>query len=123
MPRFVILQHSTPAHYPRPSHFDLLLEEAESCRTWALSHAPTAGKPIAAEQLAPHRLIYLDFEGPLEGDRGEVMRWESGQFEWLLNSALAVELKILGTRLRGSLVLTRGTTASDQWQCLFQPLP
>ena len=35
MPRYVILQHDTPPGYPRPLHWDLMLEQGRTLRTWA----------------------------------------------------------------------------------------
>ena len=71
--RFVILQHDHPF-----LHWDLLLEEANSVRCWRLLREPCCGEPIAAEPLPAHRLLYLDYEGPLTGNRGTVRRVVAG---------------------------------------------
>lgn len=96
MPRFAILTHDHPS-----LHWDFLLEQGESCRTWRLLKAPDSSGDISAEALADHRLMYLDFEGPVSGDRGMVTRWDAGTFEWLANGDELVEVRLTGRRLNG----------------------
>ena len=74
--RFVILEHDHPF-----LHWDLLLEERDSARSWRLLRKPCLGEPIAAEPLPDHRLMYLDYEGVVSGDRGSVKRFLSGTYE------------------------------------------
>lgn len=74
--RFVILEHDYPF-----LHWDLLLEEECSARTWRLLRKPCLGEPIAAEPLPDHRLMYLDYEGVVSGDRGSVKRIIAGTYE------------------------------------------
>jgi hypothetical protein len=70
--RFVILKHDHPF-----LHWDLLLEEAASARTWRLLRRPCLNEPIAAEPLAAHRLMY---EGPVSNGRGSVQRVLAGMY-------------------------------------------
>jgi hypothetical protein len=81
MPRYVILHHRCPAGYERPTHWDLMLECEGVLLTWALPERPAQGKTIDAEKLAEHRLDYLEYEGPISAGRGEVSRWDWGQYE------------------------------------------
>ena len=74
--RFVILEHDHPF-----LHWDLLLEEECSARTWRLLRKPCLGEPIVAEPLPDHRLIYLNYEGVVSGDRGSVQRIIAGTYE------------------------------------------
>ena len=74
--RFVILEHNHP--FP---HWDLLLEEECAARTWRLLRKPCLGEPIAAELLPDHRLMYLDYEGVVSGDRGSVKRFLAGTYD------------------------------------------
>jgi len=69
MPRFVVLQHDWPQ-----LHWDLMLENGANLRTWRLSEVPHSGHPIPLVRLPPHRSIYLDYEGPVSGNRGSVKR-------------------------------------------------
>jgi len=74
--RFVILEHDHPF-----LHWDLLLEEECSARTWRLLRKPCLGEPIAAEPLPDHRLMYLDYEGVVSGHRGSVKRFLAGTYQ------------------------------------------
>ena len=74
--RLVILEHDHPF-----LHWDLLLEEECSARTWRLLRKPCLGEPIAAEPLPDHRLMYLDYEGVVSGDRGSVKRFLAGTYQ------------------------------------------
>lgn len=78
MPRFAILTHDHPT-----LHWDFLLEQGDSCRTWRLLSSPDSPGDIPAEEIAEHRLMYLDYEGPVSGNRGTVTQWDAGTFEWL----------------------------------------
>ena len=102
MPRFAILTHDHPS-----LHWDLLLENGASCRTWRLLKAPDTPGSISAEAIADHRLMYLDYEGPVSGDRGTVTQWDAGTFEWLANGDDLVEVRLVGRKLTGLVRLTR----------------
>src|SRR5947207_3846041 len=87
MPRFVILRHETPPGFARPAHWDFMLECDGVLRTWALAEVPSPGCEIAAEELADHRLAYLEYEGEMSGGRGTVSRWDEGRYEILGGAA------------------------------------
>lgn len=91
MPRFAILCHDHPF-----LHWDFLLEQGESCRTWRLFDPPDSPGDIPAEAIADHRLMYLDYEGPVSGHRGTVTRWDAGTFEWIVNGGEVVEVRLAG---------------------------
>src|SRR5687768_12657133 len=102
MPRFVILLHDWPA-----PHWDFLAESGGALRAWRLLAEPDAGSDIPAEPNFPHRIVYLDYEGPLSGDRGSVSRWDTGTCCWLADDSDRVELALSGTKLTGHAVLHR----------------
>lgn len=105
MPRFVILRHETPADAERPSHFDLMFEAGGELRTWAVDRLPTAeGPPAIATPLPPHRLAYLQYEGPVSGNRGTVRRVTSGSYRLLQESEGRLELRVESPGLIGTLV-------------------
>ena len=88
MPRFVLLRHDCPPDYERPSHWDLMLESDGVLRTWRLAALPqTPPDSMEAEELADHRLAYLEYEGPVGGERGTVSRVDAGTFETLAEGA------------------------------------
>jgi hypothetical protein len=83
-----------------------MLEDGGSLLTWSLAELPTPGGPaVAATRLANHRLAYLDYEGPVSGERGEVKRFDAGDFSWVerKNGALVVEM--VSEMLRGQILL------------------
>ncbi len=96
MPRFVILEHDHPR-----LHWDLMLEADDRLRTWRLADAPAGEEPIAAEAIGDHRLVYLDYEGPVSGGRGSVRRWEAGTYELEEETADGLTLRMAGARKTG----------------------
>jgi hypothetical protein len=110
MPRFAILTHDFPF-----LHWDLLLENGNACRTWRLLAPPDSAKEIPAELLADHRLIYLDYEGPVPGERGTVSCWDRGAFEWQHHSSVFCEVVLTGTRWNG---IVRMVLGERSWTCV-----
>ena len=87
MPQFVILHHETAKALPRPTHWDLMLEQRTGLMTWALDEFPGNGKTITGKRLPEHRREYLEFEGTLSGDRGQVRRCAWGDYETISKGA------------------------------------
>lgn len=89
MPRFVILLHECSPGDEGGNHWDLMLEPPSrsggtvKLATWALFSEPQPGAPISAQRLPDHRELYLDYEGPISGNRGRVARVIWGQVEWI----------------------------------------
>src|SRR5579871_6790018 len=114
MPRFVLLEHDHPF-----LHWDLMLEAGGALRTWRLTVPPRPGGEMGAEAIGDHRLAYLDYEGPVSGNRGQVKRWDGGTFEWLEQDTARITVRLAGQRLLGVLLLEataagwRGTFAAD----------
>ena len=106
MPRFVVLEHNHPF-----LHWDFMLEADGVLRTWRLLAPPDDAGPIAAEALPDHRVAYLDYEGPVSGDRGEVQRWDAGEYEWDNETADECNVTLAGRRLVGRACLRRVGTA------------
>jgi hypothetical protein len=98
--RFVILEHDHP-HL----HWDLMLECGAALRTWRLGSPPGRGGPVDAVALSDHRLAYLDYEGPVSGNRGRVVRWDGGTFAWQSDDGGRLVVRLNGSRLRGVLVV------------------
>lgn len=99
--RFVVLLHQPGPQSERTDrpHFDWMFESDGALRTWAtppidLRNGPdsietesVAAESVAAEsveigcQLLPdHRLVYLDYEGPISRGRGTVTRQAAGGY-------------------------------------------
>ena len=121
MPRFVVLRHDCPPDYPRPLHWDFMLEAAGALATWALLQEPAAEVEIAAEALADHRLAYLDFEGPVSGGRGTVARWDQGDYRLVSRGEDQWIVELRGERLLGRATLDRTAIATSEWIWRFVP--
>ena len=135
MPRFVLLYHDCPPGYERRSHWDLMLESGDTLRTWALERLPRAwqlaheetrvrqshcppmadGNEVNAEALANHRRAYLEYEGEVSRNRGEVIRVAAGTYEVLRESAAQLDLALQGDRIHGSLRLVREEANARKW--------
>ena len=96
MLRYVILEHDGPE-----KHWDFMLETGPVLLTWKLAAAPPASVSIPAEKSFDHRLMYLDYEGPISGDRGSVSRWDGGTFETLIEQENRRVIRLQGERLQG----------------------
>ena len=116
MPRFVVLLHETPPGYPRPTHYDLMLEQGTVLATWALAKLPVAGgESVDAERLPDHRLDYLDYEGEVSGGRGRVVRVDRGTYELLPSDSGESCYRLTG-ELRGVLRVQPPTPGGDVWR-------
>ena len=63
------------------------------------------GADMPAEAIGDHRLAYLDYEGPLSGNRGSVTCWDRGYYEREGDSGERLVLKLAGARLMGVVIL------------------
>src|SRR5262249_47976838 len=100
MPRFTILHHDFPHR-----HWDFLLEAGDYLRSWRLEGEPHLGTVIRADDIADHRLKYLDYEGPVSGGRGQVDRWDSGLYTQIRSDHSRVIVALEGVRCRGQVTL------------------
>ena len=111
MPRFVILEHDHPV-----PHLDIMIERDGKLHTWRGPIELQSGAPFSAEALGDHRLDYLDYEGPVSGGRGSVVRRDAGAFEWVIDAPDRVIVALAGRRYRGRLELQR---AAANWRGLW----
>lgn len=97
---FVILHHVTRDG----EHWDLMIQRGETLRTWRLrvGGVPTVDQPVPVQRIGDHRLAYLDYEGPVSGDRGHVRRVDRGRATWRDEERAAAEDAMV--QLRGRVV-------------------
>jgi len=117
MPRFVVLEHDGPGG----RHWDFMLEAPAALATWALRAAPDSPGSVTAEGLADHRLAYLDYEGPVSGERGSVTRWDHGDYVDEHETEGCRVVRLAGQRLKGTATLTQSPEDANRWQFSFVP--
>jgi hypothetical protein len=86
--QFVVLYHQFAPGSERESHWDLLLEQpyagCNELLTFEVSAPPQDwGTQTSAKRLHDHRSIYLNYEGPISGNRGFVRRILKGDAQWV----------------------------------------
>lgn len=120
MPQFVLLEHDHPE-----LHWDFMLERDDVLLTWRLDCIPNDAAEIAAVSLPDHRAAYLDYEGPVSGDRGSVSRIDRGYYERLEFEDAKVRVRLQGDRLNGTAQLLKipadGSLGSSAWRMIWQP--
>jgi hypothetical protein len=80
---------------------------------------PEASMVVPAEPLGDHRVHYLDYEGPVSGNRGTVKRWDSGTYDLLSDDADRLCFRLCGQSIRGEACLRRNSDAC--WEFVVQP--
>jgi hypothetical protein len=94
VPRFVLLEHDWPTH-----HFDLMLEAGDVLRTWRLQDRPKPNQTVNAERIGDHRLVYLEYEGPVSGSRGSVVRVDAGEYDVVEETRSRLIVKLHGQQM------------------------
>jgi hypothetical protein len=135
MPHFVLLFHVCPNNFERPSHWDLMLEAGDRLRTWALAELPRAWhvarahtaalqpncpplatrNEVSALELNRHRRAYLDYEGPVSGNRGRVVRIDGGTYSVMRESSRLCAVKLAGSVVQGTIELQQVTPGAHEW--------
>ena len=114
--RWVLLEHKGAPEDPLGLHYDLLLEDEGSCRTWRLSQIPTLNSQyVEAIPVAPHNLSWLKKkEGEVSGGRGTAKRLLAGVYVGDLPKMTADTLRVFlkNEALEGCLEITGN-------RCLF----
>jgi hypothetical protein len=108
MPRFVILTHDHPF-----LHWDLMLEKEAALRTWRLLNTPGGPGGIEAEPLPEHRLAYLDYEGPVSGNRGTVVAFDRGEYAIIDETGDSITVSLRGEKLQGQASISRRPGGAD----------
>lgn len=90
---YAILTHDHPFF-----HWDLLLDAGEVAWTWRLLDEPSGESHPRAERIADHRRLYLDYEGPVSGNRGSVTRWDWGTYSIVDQTDDLITVQLRGTQ-------------------------
>ena len=96
--RYTVLRHEDIAE----PHWDLLLEIAgqELLVTWQIRIPPEewhrAEAVLQAVRIGDHRRVYLDYEGPISGDRGFVRLAARGNWNLLSQTVDSWRVQLSG---------------------------
>lgn len=122
MTRWVLLQHTLP---DRSVHLDWMIERppgGDRCTLLSfrlrIGTDPLAAQRFVAERIGDHRREYLDYEGPVSGGLGEVLRIASGTCRIESGpdpSLLSLQFPALSRRLLGREVQPRKAEVGGEW--------
>jgi len=96
-----------------------MLEADTGLLTWSLPLPPCYGHLLPAKILPDHRKEYLEYEGPVSGDRGSVARWDEGTFELLERDEAVLKATLHGGKLAGTLCMERSEEGAEIWRWLL----
>ena len=113
--QFVLIRHVLSDH----THWDLMFDIGPALATWQLQEDPAglAGDPkrqtvIRAQRIGDHRRAYLDYEGPVSGNRGYVVRVDAGRYEATERRTCVWQVRMDGQLLRGEFQLMKNPDES-----------
>jgi len=100
-------------------HWDLLLEVGEVLATWQFPRNPcsdTSSEAIRVRRIQDHRKAYLDYQGPISGNRGQVSRIDRGTYVLMEQKSDQWTICLNGKQLRGTYQLSAGRKPEDYWE-------
>lgn len=115
MARFVVQHHCLA----ESEHWDLMLEQGPGLATWQVPVPPEQWSAVAVpcRRLADHRRVYLDYRGPVSGDRGRVVPVAGGEYAVVEQQADRWRCELKSELLSGRLELSRD---GQQWVLVFE---
>ena len=88
-------------------------------RCWALPFPVDSKQTMIVEALPDHRLEYLDYQGPVSKNRGNVFRWDHGWYTSESQTKSKLIVRLSGEKILGYVTLTRIADKSQRWRFLF----
>ncbi|MFQ5502794.1 MAG: DNA polymerase ligase N-terminal domain-containing protein [Phycisphaerae bacterium] len=112
--RFVVLHHVEATG----DHYDLMIEMGNQLATWKLHDPPEhiESEPYGVDRLPDHRPLYLDYEGPISGDRGHVTRHDSGVCVVHKHTDTRWAVTFCGQHLKGDYILECLDQSGARWR-------
>ena len=119
--RFVVLFHTQD----RGDHFDLMIDGGDGLTTWKMAEPPenALSRELQCRRIADHRRAYLDYEGPVSGDRGVVRQHDAGWCEVRRRGENDWRIRLEGRRVRGRFRLYRSDQSESAWRLRCEPAP
>lgn len=99
--RFSVLKHTLPGD--QGWHYDLFFEMEERLFSLKLDQAPS--HDFVALRQFDHRKKYLDYEGPISGDRGFVELWDKGVMKGEVRPGERFQVELFGEKLSACLTV------------------
>ena len=98
-----------------------MFETGDILTTWQVPNDPMEWpeKTMNCTKIFDHRKIYLDYEGPLSRNRGQVKRCERGTYHPFEMSDRLWQVQLQSGELNGLLCLNH--LEQDKWQLTFKP--
>jgi hypothetical protein len=92
-----------------------MFECGRGLRTWAVCRIPAVGDNVDAQSLPDHRRFYLDYEGPISGDRGIVRRYDAGEFDCEVETATEFCVAMRGKKVVGRIRFRAAEAGIQCW--------
>jgi hypothetical protein len=80
-------------------------------------------KEIIAQQIQDHRLIYLDYEGEISGNRGYVKIFDNGKYIVKKIENNFFEFELSGNILKGSIKFSLHNADKKLWKIIYEKYP
>ncbi len=93
-----------------------MIEVDGGLRTWELDGIPAVNLTVHATALPDHRLHYLEYEGSLTDQRGEVRQFDAGVYEVVCEQQDKLVIRLAGRQLQCQIALKRDSEAPTIWQ-------
>ncbi|UCD29228.1 MAG: hypothetical protein JSV03_01735 [Planctomycetota bacterium] len=114
----MILRHETSGAV----HWDFMFDMGELLATWQFRQDPCTleesdvSSPLQVRRLKDHRRDYLEYQGPISGDRGHVTRVLQGEYELVDRQPGSWTFRLAGGGFRGTYQLTVMADTADMWE-------
>ena len=117
--RFVVLRHVDRDD----AHFDLMIDLGHALATWKMAQPPELCRdaPMRCARIGDHRRIYLDYEGPVSGNRGDVSVYDQGTCSIDTAEPARWELRFNGRRMLGWFLLELAADEPQSWSLRPRP--
>jgi hypothetical protein len=104
--KYIVHKHQKE---PEPTHWDLMLESGGILETYRLADPPEkwGKKVIEAVKIFDHPLKFLNYEGPVNKDKGRVDIADSGEYRVLAKDDKQRLLEFTGSILNGKFSLAQ----------------
>ncbi len=130
--RFCLLHHT--GWVGQSDHFDLMLQMEDGTsdndyvlKTFASERDETPdgeGQGSVLLVRPDHKRLYLDYEGPISGSRGNIMRTDDGELKWLTKkfekNKIELRFHLAGKQLTGYYEIKQDGTARCAFRKVFE---